>query len=432
MKFSKELDELVQAGVIDSATAEKITNYYTSKAGPPQNRLTLVFGILGAVLVGLGIVLILGNNWDALSRTVKTAIAFLPLLAGQIICAFTLLRQKESLVWREGSATFLVLTIGACISLVALIYNIQGQMDSFLLTWCLLALPVIYVMRSSAAALLYIIGITWYACEAGYWGSHTYEPYAYWGLLILVLPHYVMLSRTYSESNFFTVHNWFIPISVTIALGTVAVDSEELMFLAYMCLFGLLYQIGHIPKIDALKVRNNGYLVIGALGSVAILLAVSFEWYWNGLQDGYNNATIAWLSPEIIAAGLLFLGALILLILNKRKQSPFVLKPAELAFILFALIFFVGLFSPIAILLVNALVLSIGILTIREGALQNHFGILNYGLLIITALIISRFFDSNIPFILKGVMFVAVGAGFFYANYRMANRIRRETVNTQN
>lgn len=425
MKFSKELDTLVEAGVIDAVTAERITAYYQSKAGSAQNRLTIVFGILGAILVGLGVVLILGNNWDALSVSVKTGIAFLPMIAGQAICGFTLIRKGDSVVWREASAAFLVLSIGACISLVGLIYNIPGNMDMFLLTWCLLALPVIYIMRSSVASLLYLIGITWYACEAGYWGSHTYEPYAYWGLLALALPHYYLLSRNAVESNFFTVHNWFIPLSVIIALGTLTVDAEELMFVTYICLFGLLYQIGLLPKLEALKLRNNGYVVLGSLGSVALLLAVSFEWYWEGLQDGYANSSIDWVSPEMIAAGILFLGALILLVMNKRKNTPRVIRPAELVFIVFVLVFFIGLVSPIAILLINAVVLAVGILTIREGALQNHFGILNYGLLIITALIICRFFDSNIPFIMKGIMFVAVGVGFFYANYRMANRIRR-------
>lgn len=424
MKQSKDIDELLEAGIIDSATAEKITAYYAAQAGPPQNRLTIVFGILGAILVGLGIVLILGNNWDALSNTVRTIIAFFPMVAGQIICGYTLLKKPESMVWREAGAAFLVLSIGACISLVSMIYNLPGSMESFLLTWCLLTFPVIYVMRSSAASLLYIVGITWYACEAGYWGNHTHQPYFYWGLLALALPHYYLLYKKQSQSNFFTVHNWLIPLSVIICLGTVAAHAEELMFAGYMCLFGFLYQVGHTPALDQQKIRNNGYLVFGSLGAICILLALSFDWYWNELHDAFASGEINWLSPELIATAFWFIAALILLIMNRRNKSWMTIKPAELVFLIFMVIFFIGLTSSIAVILINLLILMVGILTIREGVAQYHFGILNYGLLIITALIICRFFDTDINFILKGAMFVAVGAGFFIANYRMAKKMK--------
>ena len=75
-----------------------------------------------------------------------------------------------------------------------------------------------------------------------------------------------------------------------------------------------------------------------------------------------------------------------------------------------------------ASVLINFLVLAIGIMTIREGAKNNHLGILNYGLLIVSALIICRFFDTNINFVLKGILFVAVGVGFFFANLWMVRK----------
>jgi hypothetical protein len=70
-----------------------------------------------------------------------------------------------------------------------------------------------------------------------------------------------------------------------------------------------------------------------------------------------------------------------------------------------------------------------GILTIREGAKLNHFGILNYGLLIITALVICRFFDTNISFVFRGLLFVGVGTGFFLANYSMMKKKKNTTAN---
>lgn len=428
MRLRKEIEELLDAGVIDAATASRINDYYNTKSGSPQSKLFIVFGILGALMTSLGIILIIAHNWDDLNRTVKTAIAFLPLLLGQALCLYTLLKKEENTTWREASSAFLFIAIAACISLITQIYNISGSMSSFLLTWMLLAFPVMYVMRSSVASLFYIAGITWYAVDSGYWNSYG-ETYTYWGLLLLALPFYYLLYRNNRESNFFTYHNWFIPLSVIIALGTLAREAEELMFIAYVSLFGLLYLIGNLPVLRKHKIRNNGYLVLGSVGTAAILLGLSFDFFWAGLrqEDFWSNEFFA--SPEFITSSVLTIVALALLIFLKMNQKSIELKPIEPVFILFIIIFMIGLKSPLAIIFINMLVLMIGILTIREGARQYHLGVLNYGLLVVTALVICRFFDTDLGFVLKGILFVGVGIGFFFANYLMLKKKKETAAN---
>ena len=426
MKVRKEITELLNEGVIDQSTAERINDYYNTKSGTPQNKLVIVFGILGALLVSLGIILILAHNWDDLNRITKTVLAFLPLLLGQGICAYVLIKKEDSIAWREASSAFLFIAIGACISLISQIYNISGSFGSFLLTWMLLAAPLIYVMRSNIASLLYISGITWYGCVVGYIESK--ESYLFWVLLILALPHYYLLYRQKRESNFFTFHNWFIPLAVIIVLGTIARDAMELMLIAYVSLFGLLYLIGNTPVLRHQKIRNNGYMVLGSLGTVAVLLGLSFDFFWTDLRNNafWSNDMIT--SPEFIASAVLSLATLALLVYQKLNQKPFELRPVESVFILFIVIFLIGLKSPMAVVFTNLLVLMIGIMTIREGARQYNLGILNYGLLIVTALVICRFFDTDIPFVFKGILFVCVGVGFFFANYWMLKKKKTEPV----
>jgi len=421
MKLNKELTELVEAGVIDQNTAEKISNYYANKTSTPQSKLVIVFGILGALLVSLGIILILAHNWDDLTRSTKTVIAFIPMIVGQALCAYTLIKRNDSTAWREACSVFLYFSIGACISLISQIYNIPGNMTTFLLTWVVLGLPIVYVMNSSSASLLYIIGITTYACQIGYWESYHVESYLFWGLFVLILPHYYYLYTRKSESNFFTFHNWFIPLSVIIVLGTLAKDAGELMFVSYMSLFGLIYLIGGTKTLHELRIRNNGYLILGSLGTVVMLLILGFDWFWSDLR-GSDKPVAFYRTPEFITATAISLAALALLIYQKSKQSPITLRPAEWVFIVFIGIFFLGMTSPFVLIWINILTLIVAILTIREGALKNNLGILNYGLLIITALIICRFFDINIGFVLKGLLFVMVGMGFFFANLWMIRK----------
>src|SRR5690554_4271494 len=95
MSIEKDIPELIEAGIITPETAQKIADYYQHKKSSSTNRLFIAFGILGAILVSLGIVLIIAHNWDELSRTTKTIFAFLPLVLTQFLCAFVLLKKRS-------------------------------------------------------------------------------------------------------------------------------------------------------------------------------------------------------------------------------------------------------------------------------------------------------------------------------------------------
>lgn len=417
MKILKDINELVQAGVISDKAAGNIRDYYRDKGELSNNRLFIVFGILGAILVGLGFILIIAHNWDEISKTAKTSFAFLPLLLGQILCGFTLIKKQDSVVWKESATAFLFFAVGAVISLVSQIYNIPGNLGSFLLLWMLLCLPLIYIMKSSVVSLLYLIGITYYACETDYWSFHSSGTYFYWLLLLGALPHYYHLYKKKSGSNFMTLHNWIIALSIIISLGTVTDRTGELMYISYFSLFGMFSLMGKSQFFDLQNTRNNAYKIVGSLGTIGLLLALSFDWFWMELRTGDLLYTYAIGSPEFFAAVILTLLAGVLLFFQQEK-----INLTDFVFALFVPIFFLGQVSIISVVLINVLVFMIGIFKIMEGVKKDHLGIVNYGLLIITALIVCRFFDTDLSFIFRGILFVLVGVGFFMTNYRMLKK----------
>lgn len=416
----RELMELREAGVITSETAERIEQYYRLKSDESPNRSLIIFGILGAILVGLGIILILAHNWDMLSRATKSIFAFLPLLLGQFFCGYTLLRKADSTAWRESSAAFLFFAVGASIALISQIYNLPGSMTTFTLTWMLLCLPLVYLMPSSIVSLLYIIGITWYGTDVAYWLYPHAGTNWYWVLLLLVVPHYFLLWRRNPYGNFLLFHNWMLPISVITMLGSFSTGTAELMFPSYMSLFGILYLIGNLPTFYEQPLVRNGFIVLGSLGTIYLLLFLSFDLFWLDLALDELEAPAVFLKQEFIVSIVLSLigGGLFFYLFRDKSLERW--NPIGLIFLAFLITFWLGVSMPmLAVVLVNILIFIIGLATVRRGIQFNHLGILNYGLLIITALIICRFFDVNINFILKGLLFVAVGIGFFVANYRM-------------
>ena len=418
----KDVQDLLDAGVITQETATKIQNYYSDKGELSQNRLFVIFGILGAILVGLGIILIIAHNWDGLPKAAKVFFAFLPLVLGQVACAYALLRSEDSVAWKEGAAAVLFFAVGASISLIAQIYNISGDLSSFLLTWMLLGLPLVYLMRSSVVSLLYLGGITFYAVVGNY-SSYTLDAsYLYWLLLLVVLPHYYRLYKETPFSNFMIFHNWAVPLSLMIALGTLSDENKPLMYVAYFSLYGIFYILGNSSFFAKQRPKNNGYLTIGSLGTLFLLLWSSFDSFWERIRQDQHTLAQLVCSPEFIACVILSLIAGILLYRQKRGDFFADFRPIELVFLLFIVTFIIGQWSSAAVILVNLYLFGIGIYTIKNGAKLNHLGILNFGLLIMMALAVSKFFDSDWTFVVRGLLFLSVGIGFFVANYRMLKK----------
>ncbi len=415
----KDIKELVEENVISKDTAVKITEYYNTKKKDSKNRLFVIFGVLGALLVGLGIVLIVAHNWDNFSKITKTIMAFIPLLLGQFLSGYTLLKKTDSTVWREASAAFLFFAIGANISLISQIYHMNGSLTNFVLVWMLLSLPLVYVMKSSFISLLYIVGITFYACNLGYWTYPNVEPYLFWVLLIAIMPHYYTLYKTHHQSNFFIFHNWLIPLSLIIVLGTVAATSSILLNVAYFNLFGLFYLIGKTSFFSHQQPKNS-YLILGSFGMIVLLLIASFDGFWEHIQRTFTGEKLL-RAPEFLSSVILFMSSLTILIRTPNK-THWKNTPLKYLFIVYTFLFIIGIFSSIPVILVNVLILGIGIHSIGEGVSRHHLGLLNYGLLIITALIISRFFDTDLNFIIRGLLFVMVGVGFFVTNYWMLKK----------
>lgn len=422
MRIEKDVDQLLEAGVISEETAVKIRDYYTQKKDGSAGRLFVIFGILGAVLVGLGILLIVAHNWDELSKQTRTFLAFIPLVASQGICGYVLVRRPESTAWREGGASFLFLAVGTCMALVSQIYNILGNLNDYLFTWMLLCLPLIYVLKSSMSSLFYILGISAYVISSGYGGSTNTESFFYWPMLLAVLPHYYFLYKSSPKSNFLTIHSWFLPLSLLFSLGTLSDQFGYFMFWAYSSMFGLFFLIGRLTFFRERTLRNNSYLVIGSLGTTYILLHLSFSDFWNSMYGQSILLRDLLISPEFIVSTLLSFAACFLLVRLVRNRMIDFKEPFGFIFLIFIPVFIMGFWFPISVILINLLVLLLGIFIVRSGAKSDNLGQVNFGLIIIALLIMCRFFDADLSFVVRGVLFVLLGLAFFVANHRILKK----------
>jgi uncharacterized membrane protein len=411
-RFKKEIIKLLDAGVIDSSTAARIEQYYQEPSDQKSGRLFLIFGILGAVLVGLGAILIIAHNWDYFSTFTKTVIAFLPLVAGQVACLYALLKKSSSSPWKEAASVILFFAVGASISLISQVYHIPGNLSGYLLTWMLLVLPLIYLMNSSMTSLMYLIGITVYGFNF-YWDNDIAHSYWFWILFFGAFPFYLKLITSKGSSNFTHFHHWFIALSLTVSLGLIADQQEEFLFLAYLLMFGVMQYAGYEIYNRFNNQEFNGLRIIGSLGTIVVLVMLSFRALW----IEFLTEDFEFLSIEFLVCLLLAMALGILYLQGRTTRKEPITAIGIWIYLASAIIFIVGLWLPHAYIFINLVLLLIAIDKIRMGVNAGNLVMLNFGMLILSVLIIARFFDTDISFVIRGILFVLLGGGFFLANY---------------
>ena len=424
--FKKEINELVKNGIIDWETGNKIEQYYKDTKEDNSSKILLFFSIIGAILVGLGIILIIGHNWDQLSISLKTVLAFVPLILSQCLCIFVKSKKNGSLSWQESSALLLFFSVGATIAMISQIYQISGDIREFIFTWMLLCLPIIFLLPSSSVSLLILIGVINLPVESDY---HHSEPPPLmslaWDQLLLylgVVVYYLTLVLKQPKKLFTAWHHYVIP-----AVGFIIVVSSFKHLspntaMVMTALFSLYFLIGHTKEMETKSLRWNPYLIYGILGTTTMLFIQSYSSFWVELADHnyqgqFSDFTGSW--PFYVICLTVF--ALTLMIASRKNTSDF--NPILLSFHAYLMIFIIGNFLPsIAAFLINVLLVMIGLYYIYRGNKDQRMVFLNFGMLLVVSSILARFFEINLSFLARGIAFIIVGSLFFAANYYLIKK----------
>ncbi|HSW14471.1 MAG TPA: DUF2157 domain-containing protein [Solimonas sp.] len=413
----QQLPALQQAGVIDSATGERLRTHYASLLEARPGLARILFTVLGALLIGLGVILLVAHNWDNWPRGLRLAAAFAPLLLGQLACAAVLWRARDSVAWSESAAVFTAAAFAAALALVGQIFHFPGDLDRYLLTCSLAALPLVYLLRASLTAVICALGFAGWAGSVP-WGGD--QPLLALLLFALLLPHVWRSWRVDSESfrTTFLLY-WLVP-ALFVAVLLSLPQSLRLGWLWFAECGALLWLLpGAAPGLQ-LRRPLQGY---GSLAVAAVALAGSYTDFWQ--HEWYGRAgeaamQQAWILLGLVLAAVLFLG---LRALRERAwlraMGAF---PALLLWLGLALDFRDHALWPA--LLCNLYVAGLGLAILRAGIAQRRMRIANGGLALIAALVLARFFDGDWSFTVRGLAFIGVGVGFFIANFWLRRRVQ--------
>jgi uncharacterized membrane protein len=167
----QKLGEWAAAGLITSEQAAAIRSHEPQeKPGLPWG--VVIFAGFGAVVLGLGVILLFAYNWDQMHKFAKLAVVFaaLALAHGTALG----LRRRESWGGFAESVQLLgTMLFGAGIWLVAQIYHISAHYPNAFIVWALGALLLAWLIPSVSQGLLAsVLLVIWAGAEAGSFGNH--------------------------------------------------------------------------------------------------------------------------------------------------------------------------------------------------------------------------------------------------------------------
>jgi uncharacterized membrane protein len=423
-----ELPELVAGGIISQENAAAIDRHYQAAESRAPNFGFVILAVIGSAMVGAGAILLIAHNWDELSRPTRCLLAFLPLVAALALGCFVLWRRNDSPAWRESVAILDVAAVGTAIALVSQTYQIQGSFTDFMKIWLLLSIPMVYLFRANFAALAYLIGSAVWVVSKGGWPSDRPGEMFFWVLLLLFLPFYAGVIRQSRTGWTFRVLSLALVAAGAFGL-TVTVDFTncDVGGVAFAGFFATVYLAGMMWQ-DEGGESLNVLSVLGGIGIAATAVVLSFEetWHlraasaWSGLSAEQGLAVAISLLFPAVAIGLAAWGF--------ARGKVFYSLSAACIPIIAALARFIAGLAPeldrssdnrcafVAAVLFNLYAFVLGIELLARGIRAGSVSRANFGLLVIAALALARFFDSDLSFVARGIGFIAVGAGFLIAN----------------
>ncbi len=153
--FESLLTRWLAAGVLDAEAAHRIRAYEQKQAHPAGLRWQgLVALILGALLLGCGVVLFVSAHWDQLGPGARFALVIAMVAVFHLAGAWT----RESF---HGMSTALhavgTIATGAAIALTGQIFNIQEHWPAAILMWALAALAGWMLLHDEAQQTLTLL-----------------------------------------------------------------------------------------------------------------------------------------------------------------------------------------------------------------------------------------------------------------------------------
>lgn len=293
--FKKELESHKHRGTITQTQLDDMMAFYEEGYGISFIRVLVT---IGAILLGLGVILFIASNWDDMSRFLKVLV----IITGIGSSLFTSYRLEKN--YPKTSEAFLYLTVllyGAGIFLIQQTFNISDQYFMAFLIWAIGALGMAYIYEKT---LLFIFA---QVLVFSYFTANVDKFIIPIGLIFIGLFYYLNKYFKFQKVNTFLTTGLTMMFLLLNVLFYYEVDGIYNSFI-YLGIGLAFYYIKHDLNRDVFKFM--GLITIGIGG-----FALSFKYLWEQLPFISNGNIYS------IVFGILFIIYLLSLV-EKRQIIP--------------------------------------------------------------------------------------------------------------
>jgi uncharacterized membrane protein len=410
----------VNAGLMDAGAREKILSLYRSESAERHGMLALI--LLGALMFGIGVLLLIGYNWTRIPINGKVA-----MLLGSVALAFGASAAgfaKRRPVVGETLAAIGVLLFGNAIWLIAQVLHIRGNFADGFLWWAVGALASAALVRSRAIGVGAAVLVGVWVLAAG----HTVERPVALFLVIwasTVLLAYRLPSPIMIRVAAFTAAAWVAWIPDRLQSASVSVGAAALMGCAF-------HAAGSWHR--ASSVMGRAWQTAG----LTILVLAFLPLLMTHMHDGSEVFDVRWASLRIVPVLLLAaLSPLLRGIASRTGQEA----PRSYAADWTVIVTAVALAAWMALMAAgftgrpawtrsvtigfSVLALALSVSLIRKALRTDTTGNLVFGVFFALAFLLVRWASLIDSMLWSGLMLLVASAGFFAIAKLWRDRERR-------
>lgn len=150
--LTEQLQRWREAGLIDSAIAERISAFESSQLASPKSRWPAVLAqAAGGLMLVAGMLLFVAANWDRLSPAIRFLLSLLLVAMFHLAAAFTAEKSRPLSITLSAVGTA---ALGAGIFLAGQVFNLESHWPTAILLWALGAWTAYAVLRQWPQAAL--------------------------------------------------------------------------------------------------------------------------------------------------------------------------------------------------------------------------------------------------------------------------------------
>ncbi|MCL5072669.1 MAG: hypothetical protein M1308_17520 [Actinobacteria bacterium] len=291
---------------------------------------------------------------------------------------------------------------------------------------------IIYIFDSLTSVCLYIVLLTTYISV-----MQNNEKI---GLLFIpffaaLMPHYYF-SRKEDNPIRSTVYNYLLLIASIIGLGiSLEKNVPGLWIIAYSNLFIVYYLAGENTEDGRESLFYSPFKVAGIIGTGIFLYLLTFGGFWNDIgwrhyRSDYRFHEWASIYDYIICITLPILsGFLFYRVMRNKLKLNLVVAITGIYIILLYILDATLINENITAWLVNLFILFFSIYSIIYGYKNKSLLQINLSAIYLAVTIISRFFDQDISFLIRGIVFILTGILILSGNLIFLKSFKKEKCN---